>query len=302
MSNDNHIHKNHSHHLHTHGVVKNMYWAFGLNAFFTIIEFIGGVIFNSTAILSDAVHDLGDTLAIGSNIYLEKKSLKKVNSTFTYGFRRLSVLAGLANAIILISGSAIMAFKAIERIIDPEPVNSLGMFWMAVLGVLFNSAAVWSMKKSKQGINAKTMYLHLLEDALGWVVILIGSLLIGYYNIPVLDPILSLCLSLFIAYNGIKLLKPVYLILMATVPKSLDMKKLNSKINDVVGLIELHDTHVWSLDGEYHILSAHALIRADATAKEENEIKTKIIEICRNLNIFHTTLEIERDGDECRED
>jgi len=276
-----------------------MFWAFIINAVFTIIEFIGGVLFNSTAILADAVHDLGDTIALGSTILIEKRSYKKRDHKFTFGYRRLSVLSGLINGIILISGSIIMSTRAIGRILEPQAVNSVGMFWLAILGVLFNGFAVLSMKNSHQGINARALYLHLLEDALGWVAVLLGAIAIYLFDLPIIDPILSLGLSIYIAYNAIKLLIPVYHILMESTPANLDLERLEKLITSTAGLIEMHDVHTWSLDGEYHILSAHIIVERTLSNSEIIAIKKELIHICKESQIFHTTFEIEREGDEC---
>lgn len=298
---DNHAHKHHNH-AHGHPIVKNMFWAFIINALFTIIEFIGGILFNSTAILADAVHDLGDSIALGTTILIEKRSYKKRNNQFTFGYRRLSVLSGLINGIILLSGSAFMTIRAIERIMAPEAVNSVGMFGMAILGILFNGVAVLSLKSKNKGLNARALYLHLLEDALGWVVVLIGAVAIYFFDLPIIDPILSLGLSIFIAYNATRLLIPVYHILMESTPKSLNLDELEAKINAVKGLVEIHDVHTWSLDGEYHILSAHVTVEKELTDEEIVGIKRTLISICKEFHIYHTTFEMERLGDECTSD
>lgn len=279
-----------------------MFWAFIINAVFTIIEFIGGILFNSTAILADAVHDLGDSIALGTTILIEKRSYKKRNNQFTFGYRRLSVLSGLINGIILLTGSVFMTTRAIDRIMAPQDVNSVGMFWMAVLGVLFNGVAVLSLKSKNSGLNARALYLHLLEDALGWVVVLIGAIAIYFFDLPIIDPILSLALSLFIAYNAIRLLIPVYHILMESTPKSLNLDELETKINTVEGLVEIHDVHTWSLDGEYHILSAHVTVKKELTDDGIIRVKKTLISICKEFQIFHTTFEVEREGDECMAD
>ncbi len=297
--NHEHSHSHHHHHSHGHPIVKNMVLAFLINAAFTVIEFIGGILFNSTAILADAVHDLGDTIALGSTILIEKKSYKQRTDQFTFGYRRLSVLSGLINGIILISGSVIMASRAIHRILDPQEVNSVGMIGMAILGVIFNGIAVLSMKKSHKGINARALYLHLLEDALGWIAVLLGAIAIYLFDLPIIDPILSLALSLFIIYNAVKLLIPVYHILMESAPKDVDLEQLKSQAASISGLIDLHDIHIWSLDGEYHLLAAHALIGADVSKEESIIIKKKLIDICKQHRIYHTTLEIEVEGEEC---
>lgn len=276
-----------------------MFWAFIINAVFTVIEFIGGILFNSTAILTDAIHDLGDSIALGLTIFIEKKSYKVSNRKYTFGYRRLSVLSGLINGIILISGSIIMAVKSIERIMSPQEVNSVGMFWLAVLGVVFNGVAVLSLKNSKKGLNARALYLHLLEDAIGWIVVLIGAVGIYYFKLPIIDPLLSLGLSIYIAYNAVKLLIPVYHILMESTPSGLELSQLEDEIAGIPSVVEMHDVHTWSLDGEYHILSAHVIVQEELDALDIIKVKKQLIALCKTHDIFHTTFEIEKPGEEC---
>lgn len=291
-----HCHE-HAHHnqQHVHGVVKNMFWAFIINACFTIIEFIGGIIFNSAAILSDAVHDLGDTFALGSSIILERRSLKKRDSMYSFGYRRLSILSGLLSCIILISGSIVMFIKSIDRFINPLEVNSEGMIGMGILGIVFNGLAVLKMKGSSGGVNARALYLHLLEDAIGWIVILIGAICIHLFDIPILDPILSITLSIFIIFNAIKLLKPVYKILMVSTPEGLDISEVKSKIESMEGVIEMHDIHTWSLDGDFNILTAHLIVKNNT----DHSLKIAVTKLLKEQNIHHTTLEIEKEGEPC---
>lgn len=293
---DNHEIKKHihSHERHSHGLVKNMFWAFIINACFTIVEFIGGIIFNSTAILTDAIHDLGDSIALGSSIFIEKKSYQDGNTRFTYGFRRLSILSGLINGIILLTGSVVMLFQAIDRIIEPADVNSKGMIGMAILGVIFNGLAVLRLKNSQKGLNARALYLHLLEDALGWVVLLIGAVVIYFYDVPILDPILSIGLCLFIGYNSFRLLIPVYHILMASTPKGINIESIKNEVEGFEGLDEIHDIHIWTLDGEYHILTAQLLVERTLNESQIKALKNQVVEFLRSLNILHTTLEVER--------
>ncbi len=292
MQHSNHENKAHQH-FHNHSIVKNMWVAFALNFCFTIIEFVGGVIFNSTAILADAVHDLGDTIALASTLFLEKKSLKPEDKQYSFGYRRLSVLSGLLNGVVLIAGSIIMAVKSIEKIGAPGDVNSLGMIGLAILGIVFNGLAIFSMKKDHANINSKALSLHFLEDVLGWVIVLIGAIAIKLFNLPIIDPILSLLLSIFIAFNAFKLLIPVYYILMESVPKNLDLEKFTHALLEIKEVKNVHDLHVWSLDGNYHLMSAHFTVSSKLTKQDVIELRITTDEICKIFDIYHNTIEIE---------
>ena len=180
--------------------------AFFLNLVFTIIEIFGGILTNSVAIVTDAVHDLGDTVTIGFSWYLEKISKKKRTKDFSYGYTRFSLLAAIININVLVLGSVFVLKESIERLISPEPCNAEGMMALGVLGVLFNGAAVLKLKKGHSE-NERVVMLHLLEDVLGWVAILIGAVVMYFADVPILDPILSISIACYILYGASKNLK-----------------------------------------------------------------------------------------------
>lgn len=292
MTKSNHENKNH-HHFHSHNIVSNIWLAFLLNLFFTIIEFIGGILFNSSAILADAVHDLGDTFALGSTLYLEKRSLKKENKSYSFGYRRLSVLSGMLNGSILIIGASIMFYQAFGRLYVVEEVNSVGMLGMAVLGIIFNGLAIFSMKKTSSSLNARALYYHLFEDVMGWVIVLIGALGIYFFKLPIIDPILTIGLSIYIGYNAIKILIPVYYILMESTPRDIDLAAFEADLKTINHILDVHDLHLWSLDGNYHLMSAHFTVAKDLTKQDVIKLREETDNLCKGYNIYHTTIEIE---------
>ncbi|HEY9050199.1 MAG TPA: cation diffusion facilitator family transporter, partial [Gammaproteobacteria bacterium] len=177
--------------------------AFFLNFSFTIIEFIGGILTNSTAIMADAVHDLGDTLSIGLAWLLSKISRKHPDDAFTYGYHRFSLLGALVNGVVLIAGSIWVLSQSLPRLINPEMPHVQGMFWLAILGVCVNGIAAWKLSKGKT-LNERILNWHLLEDVLGWTAVLIVSILLIFLDWPILDPILSIAFTLFILVNVLK--------------------------------------------------------------------------------------------------
>ena len=190
----------HEHHHHHHESGKNLKAAFFLNLAFTIIELIGGWYVNSVSIVSDAVHDLGDSLSLGTSWYLDSLSRKKATDSYSFGYRRFSLLGALINAIVLILGSVFVIREAILRLQTPEASDAKGMLYFALLGVAVNGYAAWKLSGGKT-LNERVISWHLIEDVLGWVAVLIVSVILMFYPSPYLDPALSLLISVYILWN-----------------------------------------------------------------------------------------------------
>ena len=176
-------------------------WAFALNVGFTIIEFAGGMLTNSTAIMADAVHDLGDSLSIGSAWILNRLAHKEASASFTYGYKRLSLLGALINGVVLILGSFWVLLQAIPRLFDPVMPAVEGMLGLAILGVAVNGFAAYKLSAGTT-LNERVLNWHLLEDVLGWVAVLIVSIVLMFAEIPILDALLAVGFTLFIQEFG----------------------------------------------------------------------------------------------------
>lgn len=290
-----HNHNHHHDHSHDTGNIKV---AFFLNLFFTIIEIIGGVLTNSVAILSDAVHDLGDSLSLGLAWYFQNYSKKKRSPSFSYGYGRFSLLGAIINSIVLVVGSIFIFIEAIPRLIEPQQPETQGMMLLAVLGVVFNGAAVLRLKKGTS-VNERVVSLHLLEDVLGWVAVLIGSIIMHYFDIPIIDPILSLGIALFILMNVYKNLKETIQIVMQGVPGNTDVKDVEDRLLSFSEIVAVHDIHIWSMDGEYTIMTAHIVVQDKDSLVAFEPLKQKIREDLKELHIEHVTLEFEVVGENC---
>jgi cobalt-zinc-cadmium efflux system protein len=286
-----------SHHHHHHAV-KNIKIAFFLNLIFTIIEFIGGVLTNSVAIMSDALHDLGDSFSLGLAWFLEGYSHKKRTNVFSYGYKRFSLLGAFINAIILLVGSLFILTKAVPRILNPEISDAYGMMWLAFLGIFVNGFAVYKTAKGKT-INEKIISLHLLEDVLGWVAVLIVSVIIMFTDLPILDPILSILITLYILWGVIKNLKQTMFLFLQSTPENLEIKTIEKKINKIKDIKGFHDVHVWSLDGENNILSMHVILKDKTSIIDMIKIKTKLKTILQKIGIGHCTIEFEFENEHC---
>ncbi|MEY2856926.1 MAG: hypothetical protein RLZZ74_1238 [Cyanobacteriota bacterium] len=289
----------HSHnHAHSHQITQDIKLAFFLNLAFAILEIFGGLWTNSLAIVSDAVHDLGDSISLGMAWYLEKYSHKQSNFSFSYGYRRLSSLAALINTLILFIGSLYVISQAIPRVINPEPTDAKGMILFAVLGVTVNGLAMFRLAKTTS-LNARVVAWHLLEDALGWVAVLLVSIVLLFTDLYILDPILSILIAVYVLYNAIANLRQVLWLFLQAVPKNVDLQELEKNILAVEQVDSLHHTHVWSLDGEDHVLTTHVVVTENTTRTEILAIKGAIQRLGEKLNFKHMTVEIEYRNEPC---
>lgn len=272
--------------------------AFFLNLLFTLVEFAGGIWTNSLAILSDALHDLGDCMALGVAWYLQVLAKRQKDAKYTYGYDRFSTLGALINSVILLIGCALILREAIPRLWTPELPHTTGMIGLAILGVLVNGLAA-SFLHSGHSLNERTAYFHLLEDVLGWIVVLIGSLFMHFYGWSIIDPILSILVALFIFYNAIKYLRQTYKIFMQRTPDELDYQQILEAVESIEGVDQVHDVHCWSLDGDYHILTAHVVVSSSWPGADRSSLKRSIKEKLKTIGIGHATLELEGSDEDC---
>ena len=288
----------HHHHHHVDSSTGKIKVAFFLNLGFTIIEIIGGLLTNSMAILSDALHDLGDSLSLGLAWFLQKFSNKEHSTDFSFGYRRFSLLAALINSVVLIVGSVFILTEAIPRLLNPEQPNTTGMIILSVLGILVNGAAVFRLRGG-DSMNQKVMTWHLLEDVLGWVAVLIVSIIMTFTDLPILDPIASIGITLFILYNVIVNFVKTMRLFLEGVPKNIDLEDLIEKMNAVEAIKSTHHTHLWSMDGDHHAFSTHVVVGSSATKEEICEVKDSIKDIISSIHLDHVTIEIEYEDKPC---
>lgn len=284
-------------HNHDHGNTKNIQLAFFLNLTFTIFEVIGGFYTNSMAILSDALHDLGDSFALGLAWILEKKSQRGRTKTFTFGHKRFSLLSALINGLILLGGSFFILSEAIPRLMNPEHSNATGMLLFAIVGIIVNGAAVLKLRKGSS-MNVRIVATHLLEDVLGWGAVLIISIVMLFKDIHILDPILSILITLYVLFNVIKNIKSTIKIFLQAVPDNVDIDEIENKITSVKNVSSVHHAHMWSEDGEHHVFTVHAVVSTTDISKIL-QIKNTIKSILSKYSISHATVEIEFEEETC---
>jgi cobalt-zinc-cadmium efflux system protein len=288
----------HHHHHHHHSDVQNIKVAFFINLAFTLVEIVGGIFTNSIAILSDAVHDLGDSLALGLAWYFQKIAKQESNTSYSYGYKRFSLLGAIINSIVLVVGSSIILFAAIPRIFHTQHTEVKGMFLLAILGILVNGVAALRLKKGSS-INEKVVSLHLLEDVLGWVAILLGSIIMYFFDLPIIDPIMSVGIASFVLFNVYKNIKQSLHIFLQGIPKEIDMPELSKELLQFSEIEEIHDLHAWSVDGIYNILTVHIVLNKAYSMGELAEIKQKLRDKLLLKSIQHVTIEFETADEHC---
>jgi len=279
-------------------VQQNIAVAFILNLVFTIIEVAGGLLTNSVAILSDAVHDFGDTVSLGLAWYSEKLAQKQPDSRFTYGYRRFSVLAALINAVFLLSASVFVMSQAVPLILHPGSVNDSGMIWLSVLGIIFNGAAVFRLK-GNQSINQKVVRLHLLEDTLGWIAVLIGAIVIHYTSFHWIDPLLGTSIAIYIAYNAVINLRDSLRIFLQAIPDNTNQQFIQNQLLAIDGVDSIHDVRTWTIDGSSHIYTLHVVAQKGITASDYPHLKEEIRHELSHSGFQFVTIEIDSFEESC---
>ena len=274
---------------------KNILIAFLLNLFFSVFEFIGGIITNSISIVSDSIHDFGDAISIGISYILEKVSKKKPNKKYTYGYLRYSVLGALITTIILLIGSILIIYNAIKRIMDPIDINYNGMILFAIVGVIVNFIAA-KVTKHGHSLNQKSVNLHMIEDVLGWIVVLIGAVVMKFTDLSIIDPILSVLVALYIFIHAIKNLKSIIDIFLEKTPSNISIENIKKELLDIEEVIDIHHIHIWSMDGFNNYATMHVIVN-----KNINVVKDLIREKLKQNNVNHVTIEFEEQNETCKD-
>jgi cobalt-zinc-cadmium efflux system protein len=274
---------------------RNILIAFILNLLFSFFEFFGGVITGSIAIISDAVHDIGDAVSIGVSYFLEKKSKKQPDDKYTYGYMRYSIIGSVITTLILLCGSILVVFNAVMRIIEPTDINYNGMMIFAVIGVIVNFSAAFVTREG-DSLNQKAVNLHMLEDVLGWIVVLVGAIVMRFTDFWLIDPLMSIAVAAFIFINAFKNLKSVLDLFLEKTPKGIDVNELKEHLLSVSGVSDVHHIHLWSMDGINNYATLHVV-----TDLPPEEIKPLVRLELSEHGINHVTIETEKNDESCGE-
>lgn len=290
----NHVHGGHD-------SSKNIKTAFLLNLSFTLIEIVGGLWTNSLAILSDAVHDLGDSLSLGLAWYFDHLSKRGPTQQNTYGYRRYSLLGGLITALILLVGLGVVLWHAVGRLLAPEEVNAPGMILLAIVGIVFNGAALLRVRKGSS-LTERVVSWHLLEDTLGWVAVLVGAGIMAVWNLPIIDPILSISISLFVLWNVVRNLRKFFRVFLQFAPTDFDSRSFEQELKAIPKVVSTHHTHSWSIDGQSHVLTTHLVMEASADRSEIIAAKERVRQLVTESSFEHVTVDVELQGEDCLSD
>ena len=274
---------------------RNILIAFVLNLSFAVFEFLGGLFTGSVAIISDSVHDLGDALSIGLSFILEKKSKRPPDEKYTYGYTRYSVLGSVITTVILLFGSVVMIGNSVSRLFFPTPINYDGMIVFAVVGLIVNSGAVF-FTRSGESLNQRAVNLHMLEDVLGWAVVLAGAVTMHFTHWALLDPLMSIALSSFIFFSAVGHLREALSLFLMESPHSILVEEIKHEIAQLDGVLDVHHIHLWSMDGQRNYATMHIVTDSDLRT-----LKHTVRKALSDLGIGHATLEFESESERCQQ-
>ena len=274
---------------------KNILIAFLLNLFFAVFEFAGGIFTGSVAVLSDALHDIGDALSIGLAFVFEKKSKRQPDEVYTYGYGRYSVLGGLITTIVLIIGSVLVITQAVGRLINPVEINYNGMIIFALVGVSVNFVAAY-ITRHGDSVNQKAVNLHMLEDVLGWITVLVGAIVMRFTDLYIIDPLMSVAVAVFILINALKNIKATVDIFLEKTPDDISTAEIKNHLLAIDGVADVHHIHIRSFDGHNHYATMHIV-----TDQDPHSIKDAVRDELKDHGIVHATIETESPDETCHE-
>ncbi len=300
----------------------------GLNLFFAIVELLGGLITNSLSIISDALHDFGDAIALLASYWMHKKSEQAGDPNFSYGYQRWSLLSVFLLGFFLVGGAGFIFWEAIERLQNPVETKPLAMIGFAILGLFINGFSLLKIKNSPvlhthshglsqgvshdvshglgsghdlgQSLQERILSLHFIEDLLGWAIVLVGAIVIYFFRFHWLDPLLAIILSIWVIYNAVQNLRQSFRIFLQGLPEGVTLNAVQSAILKVPGILQVHHLHIWSLDGNSHILTAHLVVSPSTQMNQTSAIKNNVKKTLHHeFRIAEATLEIESEKEGC---
>lgn len=272
--------------------------AFGLNLVFALFELFGGLWINSMAVISDALHDFGDSMSLGFVWYFKRIARRQQDNRFTYGYQRYALLGAIVNMIVLIIGSLIVLSQAMPRLLHLVKPNSTGMLIFAIFGILVNGLVVYRMR-GQRSLTEQAVTWHMMEDVLGWIAVLIVSLVLKFTNWYFLDPLLSIIIMVFILYKVIGNFRKTMAVFLQSAPENINNDEINRQLSKLEKVKSAHHTHIWSLDGEHNVLTTHIVVEADTTRAEVQKIKNRIKTLTESYHCEHLTVEVEYEDEDC---
>ena len=297
-----HAHAGHDLHGHDHGHghaagAASLRVAFFINLAFTVVEAVGGWWTGSIAVLTDALHDAGDCLVLGTAWWLQRVAMKGRDAQYSYGYGRYSMLGGWLTSVVLMVGAGAMLVLSVPRLWSPELPHTTGMMGIAVFGLLMNGLAAWKLHGGGS-LNERGAYLHLLEDVLGWAAVLVGAVVMYFTGWAIVDPLMSVGISVFILWNAVSTLRKGTGILMQEIPAGIDIQAIRTRLMTIPNVRDLHDQHTWTLDGNLVVHTVHVVV-ADVDLLQARGIKAQARAELKALGIHHATIELEWADEHC---
>ena len=285
----------HTHEKKNNSAEKNLLITSLLNIVITVAEIVGGILSNSLALLSDALHNLSDAVAVFIAYLASLISHRNSTEEKTFGYKRIEILSALFNAVVLIVVCVFLIYEAYNRFLHPEPIKGVIMFWVALVGLLANLFAVSLLHRhAGTSLNVKAAYLHLLGDTFSSVLVIISSILIYYFQFYWIDPLITLLISLYIIKEAYSILKEAVNILMQFTPKSIDLQKIKYEIEKIPEIENIHHVHIWSLNDQQVHFECHIDVIKDFRISETEDLRYKLKELLsKEFGISHTTIQLE---------
>ena len=286
----------HAHRRHEPSPGSRIGVAFWLNLAFALLEIAGGLWTNSVAVLSDALHDFGDSVALGLTWHFARLSKRKGDETFTFGYRRFSLLGALVMSFVLFAGGVVVLSRAVERLMAPVASNATGMIYLAVAGIAINGIAALRTHGGRS-LSERVVTWHFVEDVLGWLAVLVAGIVMSFTDLRILDPVLSILITLYVLWNVGRRLKDTLVILLQGAPPDVSVEQVEELIRAMPGVCDVHHTHIWTQDGERHVLTTHVVADEGTSLGDTGDLRRRIRESLEPLGILHATIEVERESD-----
>ncbi|QGY42905.1 cation diffusion facilitator family transporter [Maribellus comscasis] len=292
----------HSHETHQVSASKLVFTII-LNGIITAAQIVGGIVSGSLALISDAVHNLSDMISVILAYIAQLLGQKPSTRKSTFGYKRAEILAAFINALALIGISIFLVFEAIDRLSTLPEVDAKWMFWLGLLGLIANGISVLILEKEKnKSINIKAAYLHLLGDALTSLAVILGAVLIWFYEIYWIDPVVTILISIYLFVHTIKLLKESVTILMQMAPADLHIDEIEKRLMELNDLKDVHHIHLWNLTDKLIHFECHIILKDDIKVSETNKLFRNVQRMLHDeFDIEHVTIQFEYDPGHCKD-
>ncbi|HEY2806254.1 MAG TPA: cation diffusion facilitator family transporter [Gemmatimonadales bacterium] len=299
-----HAHSHEAAHTHAHGLghhhggsERALFWALWITIAFMFIEAVGGFVAHSLALLADAAHMLTDAAALGLALFAAWVSRRPAGAGRTWGWLRAEILAALVNAVLLFVVTIGIIYEAVQRLMHPEPVEPVVMFWVATAGLVAGLGTAAMLFRSRgEDLNIRGAYLHVLSDLAGAAAAMLAAVIIRYTGFVKADPLLSILLSILLLVSSGRLLWQAVDILLEAAPRHIDVEALQTTLAAVPGIERVHDVHVWTVSSGMVAMSGHCVVLDPAQAQSAlNEITRRV----KGFGIGHVTVQLENGSGDC---